>query len=116
MDPARLTGRLPMPPPDEPTEEFARIADGKPGWRTVCAGMITAAVLVLALGLLVALLVSLAYGMPGPQPLSLGAHLAGAVLAVPLYRWVKRGPRRGPALLGLVAILGLLLWLFWWST
>ena len=116
MDPARLTGRLPLPPPDEPTEELARVGDRKPGLRTFCAGVITAALLLLGLGLLTALFVSYGFGVPGPRPLALGAHLAGAVLAVPLYRWTLRGSHRGLAFLGLVVLLGLLLWFFWWAT
>ena len=123
MDPARLSGELPLPadppagePADEATHEFARINARKQGFRTACAGVITVAVVLLGLGLLAALFVSLANGMPGPRPLNLGAHLAGAVLAVPLYRWTRRGSWRGLAFLGLVVILGLLLWLFWWST
>ena len=111
MDPARLSGRLPLPPADEPTEEFARVTGRRQGFRAACAGVLTAALVLLALALLVALFASLAMGMPGPHPVMIGAHVAAAVAGVLLYRW----SRRGPAFLGLVAILALSLWFFWWA-
>jgi hypothetical protein len=107
---------LPLPPGDEPTEELSRVTGGRQDFRTACAGVITAAVVLLALCLLVAVFLGQARGVPGPRPAPLGAHIAGAVVAVLLYRRIRRGSRRWRAFLALVAVLALLLWFFWWAT
>jgi hypothetical protein len=72
---------------------------------------------IMGIGVVVAQVVSVSGGRPGPGALAVGGHLAGAVVAVFCYRTVSR--RRGlPRLLGLLALLAilvLLLWFYWWS-
>lgn len=82
------------------------------------AGTVAVAIVVLALGVLVATVVSRIGSMPGPTVPAVVAHVVGAGLAVSLYRVVSRttGPVRRLAAAALAVELLALLWFFWWVT
>jgi hypothetical protein len=111
-----------QPGPDVPasagTDRDRPSGGHRQGALTAFAGVLAAALVLLGVGELVALAVSSSMGSPGPRPQAIAAQLVGALLAVPLYRWAgrRRGLARALAVLGLVAVLGLLLWWFWWTT
>jgi hypothetical protein len=134
MDPARLTGHLPMPadagptgPIEEPTEELNRLSSGsgpspKPaprkGFLAGLAGVCAIALVLMPIVLVAALLFSHTRGMPGPHPVTIWAQVVGGVVAIPLYRLAttRLGPVRLVCGLALPVLFVLLLWLFWWST
>ncbi|MFL6142358.1 MAG: hypothetical protein ACJ72N_10900 [Labedaea sp.] len=78
--------------------------------------------LALGLGALAAVVLGLQIvawlsGVPGPGPLAVAGQLAAAALAVLIQRLAdrRRGWARAAAVLGVLAIAGLALWLFWWA-
>jgi hypothetical protein len=80
------------------------------------AGVFVCVLLIMAVGLVVAKIVSGDHHQPGPAPLTIGAHVAGLVVGVACYRLARRqGLARLSGLVGILLVAGLLLWFFWWS-
>lgn len=80
------------------------------------AGVLVCVLLIMAVGLVVAKIVSGPDHQPGPGPLAIGAHVAGLVVGVVGYRMTRRpGLGRALGLVGVVVVTLLLLWFFWWS-
>lgn len=80
------------------------------------AGVLTAVLVLLGLGMVVAQVVGAAQHHPGPGALAVGAHVAGAVVGIWCYRLVGRsGFVRWLGFVALPVIIVVLLWFFWWS-
>jgi predicted anti-sigma-YlaC factor YlaD len=80
------------------------------------AGVLTAVLVLLGVGMVVAQVVGAAQHHPGPGALAVGAHVAGAVVGIWCYRLARRSGRvRWLGLVALPAITVVLLWFFWWS-
>jgi len=79
------------------------------------AGVLTAILVIMGVGLLVAQIVSGANGQPGPGAVTVGAHLAGAAVGIGCYRLTvrRRGWSRVAALSVLSLVTVVLLALFW---
>lgn len=92
-------------PPDAP-----RAARG-----SAIAGVLTAMLVIMGVGLLVAQIVSAANGQPGPGAVAVGSHLAGAAVGIGCYRVTvrRRGWSRVAALSVLSVVTVVLLALFW---
>jgi hypothetical protein len=80
------------------------------------AGVVTAALVIMALGMIVAQIYSAANAEPGPGPIAVGAHIVAAIGAVPLYRVARRRDGRARWLAGgaLLVLMLLVLWFYWW--
>jgi hypothetical protein len=80
-------------------------------------GTLTATLVIMALGMIGAQLYSAGHGEAGPGGLAVGAHIAGATVAVALYRTARRptGGVRWLACFALLGVAGILLWFFWWA-
>jgi hypothetical protein len=80
------------------------------------SGVLVCVLLIMGVGMIVAQFVSGHNGQPGPGALTVGAHVAGAVVGVFCYRLSRgRGIGRLLGLLAVVLITVALLWFFWWS-
>jgi predicted anti-sigma-YlaC factor YlaD len=82
------------------------------------AGVLTAVLVLLGIGMVVAQVVGAAQHHPGPGALAVGAHVAGAVVGIWCYRLVRSTRSGIVRVLGFVAlpvITAALLWFFWWS-
>jgi hypothetical protein len=141
MDDEERTGQMPTEtettPPEpapaartasEPTasestaagSEPAAVMPGEPGQparsrRSGLVGVLAVVPVIMGVGMLVAQIVSSAYGRPGPGALAVGAHLAGAVVGVGCYQVAirRRGLVRVAALVVLPLVIVGLLWFFW---
>jgi hypothetical protein len=105
-----VNGPTADPPPDprRPTRSV----------RAGIAGILAAVLVILAIGMIVAQIVSARSHQPGPGALAVGAHVAGAIAGICCYRLTTRHrPVLATVLsfLALPLITGLLLWFFWWS-
>ena len=112
-DDLSLSGELPAEP--AATESVAAPA-ARSRW-TFVPGVLTAALVIMGIGMLVAQIVSGANGEPGPGTLAVGSHLAGAVVGVACYRVALRRPGRAAiaAMVLLPLVTAILLWFFWLS-
>lgn len=109
----RPTQDLPEPDDETPPEQ-PRASRG--GLIRGVAGVFVCVLLIMAVGLVVAQLVSAHNHQPGPGGLSIGAHVLGAIAGVVGYRYTRRtGLARLFGLLAVLLITVLLLWFFWWS-
>ena len=80
------------------------------------AGVLTAVLVLLGIGMVVAQIVGAVQHHPGPGALAVGAHVAGAVVGILCYRLVGRsGFVRWLGFVALPVITVGLLWVFWWS-
>ncbi|MBY4129188.1 hypothetical protein HQO83_12380 [Rhodococcus fascians] len=81
------------------------------------SGVVTAGLIVLAIGVAVTQYLGHSRGFPGPGGLSVGAHIAAAVVAVVAQRIADH--RRGfAAFVGALVVFGvtaLVLWTQWWQ-
>lgn len=87
------------------------------GWWRGLSGTLAAGMVVLAIGVLGAQILTLGTGAPGPGALAVSAHLVAAALAL-AAQWLvdhRRGRVAGLSALGVVAVAGGTLWLFWWQ-
>jgi hypothetical protein len=101
---------------DETPAVPTKSAAGRSGWSAV-AGVLAAMLVIMGVGMLVAQVVSGANGQPGPGALSVGAHLAGAVVGVGCYQVSlrRRGRSKAAALVVSALVTVALLVLFWLS-
>jgi hypothetical protein len=85
--------------------------------RSVVAGVLTAVLVLLGIGMVVAQVVGAAQHHPGPGALAVGAHVAGAVVGIWCYRLASQrsGLARWLGFVALPVITVVLLWFFWWS-
>lgn len=128
MDDEERTGPMPTEtettPPEPVPAASESVAAAEPGSApaTVVAvrgsgvvGVLAVVAVIMGVGMLVAQIVSSAYGRPGPGVLAVGAHLAGAVVGVGCYQVAtrRRGPVRVAALVVLPLVIVGLLWFFW---
>ncbi|MFL6121142.1 hypothetical protein [Actinophytocola sp.] len=104
------TVELPMSP--QPTQ--ARHRGGL--WREL-SGALAIGMSVLAVVVLVFQVLAWGRGVPGPGMWTVVGHVVAAALAVFVQRFADRLPGWPAALavLGVVAVSGAALWLFWWS-
>jgi len=81
------------------------------------AGVLTAVLALLGIGMLVAQVAGAAQHHPGPGALTVAAHMAGAVLGIWCYRLATRrsGLVRWLGFAALPVMIAALLWVFWWS-
>jgi predicted anti-sigma-YlaC factor YlaD len=81
------------------------------------AGVLTAVLVLLGIGMAVAQVVGAAQHHPGPGALAVGAHVAGAVVGIWCYRLASRrsGLVRWLGFVALPVLVVVLLWVFWWS-
>ncbi|WP_415973526.1 hypothetical protein [Rhodococcus sp. 077-4] len=81
------------------------------------SGVVTAGLVVLAIGVAVAQYLGHSRGFPGPGGISVAAHIVAAVVAVVAQRVTDH--RRGlSAFLGAIVVIfatGLVLWTQWWQ-
>lgn len=105
-----VTEQLPRPTPSGKRPRRGRWWRGLTG--SLAAGMAGLALIVLGAGVL-----SLIVHAPGPGVASLAGHPVAAVVALAAQRIADR--RQGqPAVLagaGVLLVVGVTLWLFWWS-
>lgn len=105
--------------PTEPLPASSPAADGGRPRGSAIAGVLTAVLVIMGIGMVVAQIVSGANGRPGPGALTVGAQVAGAVVGVACYRVGVVGPRRGAvrvaALVCQPVVTVLLLWFCWFS-
>jgi hypothetical protein len=80
------------------------------------SGALAAALVLLALVVIGAGALAIWRQYPGPGTVELGGHGLAAVLAVLSQRFADRhrGPRSALAALGVIALAGATLWLWWW--
>jgi predicted anti-sigma-YlaC factor YlaD len=81
------------------------------------AGVLTAVLVLLGIGMVVAQVVGAAQHHPGPGALAVGAHVAGAVVGIWCYLLASRrsGLVRWLGFVALPVVTVVLLWFFWWS-
>lgn len=106
----------PTEPIAEPIAEPA--AARRPGGGLVSgvAGVLVCVLLIMAVGMIVAQVLSGHDHQPGPGTLTIVWHVLAAAGGVVCYRLTRRaGAVRLVALGAIVAITVLLLWFFWWS-
>jgi hypothetical protein len=85
--------------------------------RSSTAGILTATLVIMAIMLVIAQIVSALHNQPGPGVFPVCAHLAGALAGIYCYRvtTTKQGwPKRLTAT-ALPLITAALLWFYWWS-
>jgi hypothetical protein len=72
---------------------------------------------VLAVVVVVFQVLAFARDMPGPGAMTVVGHIVAAVLAVFVQRYADRlaGWAAAASVLGVVAVSGAALWLFWWA-
>jgi hypothetical protein len=102
-----------MPSPTEPVATPKR-----PGGGLVSgvAGVVVCVLVIMAVGMVVAQVVSGRDHQPGPGAAAVTWHVVGAVAGIVGYRLTRRsGPIRLAAMLGVLVVAVLLLWFFWWS-
>lgn len=80
------------------------------------AGVLTAGLVVLALGVVGVWLVAVAHGLPGPGTAMIAGHVVATGVAVALQRVADRRPDRAGlvAAVGVAAVFLLVGVLFWW--
>jgi hypothetical protein len=115
-----LTGELRT----EPAEDTAEQTDQPPtrqrppggGLVAGVSGVVLCVLLITAVGLVIAKIISRRDGQPGPGAIMVGSHVAGLLVGFGCYRFSRgRGARALLGLLGVLVVAGLLLWFFWWS-
>lgn len=117
------TVRLPSAP-DEPAmidSDRPTVLAGRSQRRSVrsmLCGVVLVVLVLLAVGMLLAQFVSQAHGTPGPGAVAVGSHIAAALVAMPLYLLGERrkGLVRWLATMGMLVVLGVVLWFFWWAS
>jgi hypothetical protein len=112
MDSSNVTTvELPMPPAAEPTPSHR----GGP-WREL-SGALAVGMSVLAVVVVVFQVLAWGRDTPGPGVWTVLGHVAAAGLVVLGQRFVDRlgGWQAAAAVLGVVAVSGAALWLFWWA-
>lgn len=85
-------------------------------WREL-SGALAVGMSVLAVVVVVFQVLAFFGSMPGPGALTVLGHIAAAVLAVFVQRYADRltGWAAALSVLGVVAVSGAALWLFWWA-
>ena len=85
-------------------------------WREL-SGALAVGMSVLAVVVVVFQVLAFIRDMPGPGALTVLGHIAAAVLAVFVQRFADRhtGWTAAVSVLGVVAVSGAALWLFWWA-
>lgn len=85
-------------------------------WREL-SGALAVGMSVLAVVVVVFQVLAFFGSMPGPGALTVFGHIAAAVLAVFVQRYADRltGWAAALSVLGVVAVSGAALWLFWWA-
>jgi hypothetical protein len=85
-------------------------------WREL-SGALAMGMSVLAVVVVVFQVLAFVRHMPGPGALTVFGHIAAAVLAVFVQRFADRltGWAAALSVLGVVAVSGVALWLFWWA-
>jgi hypothetical protein len=85
-------------------------------WREL-SGALAVGMSVLAVIVVVFQVLAFFRDMPGPGALTVFGHIAAAVLAVFVQRFADRltGWAAALSVLGVVAVSGAALWLFWWA-
>ena len=85
-------------------------------WREL-SGALAVGMSVLAVVVVVFQVLAFFRDMPGPGALTVFGHIAAAVLAVFVQRFADRltGWAAALSVLGVVAVSGAALWLFWWA-
>lgn len=85
-------------------------------WREL-SGALAVGMSVLAVVVVVFQVLAFIRDMPGPGALTVFGHIAAAALAVFVQRFADRHTGWAAALsvLGVVAVAGATLWLFWWA-
>jgi hypothetical protein len=85
-------------------------------WREL-SGALAVGMSVLAVVVVVFQVLAFVRHMPGPGALTVFGHIAAAVLAVFVQRFADRltGWAAALSVLGVVAVSGVALWLFWWA-
>jgi hypothetical protein len=108
------TRQLPTQPEEPDWYEPQRTPGGALGWFT---GVVTSAVVLLALLVGGAKVLGNMKGFAGPPADEVVAHIAGAVGAIVLQAGVRRGrwPLKMLATLALLALTAALLWFYWYS-
>ncbi|MDI9897018.1 hypothetical protein QM797_20050 [Rhodococcus sp. IEGM 1381] len=81
------------------------------------SGVVTAGLVVLAIGVAVTQYLGHSRGFPGPGGLSVGAHIAAAAVAVVAQRIAdhRRGFSAFVGTLVVFVVTGLVLWTQWWQ-
>lgn len=105
---------------DAPTEVIADrpapVSNKGRGAAPAVSAVLMLVLLVMAVGMVVAQLVSGGDRQPGPDGVVVAWHVLAAAAGVVCYRYSRRrGPVRLLALLASVVITALVLWFFWWS-
>jgi hypothetical protein len=105
--------------PEQTTvDQFVPERTGKRGQEVLggLSGALAMALVVLALVVIGAYALALSRQYPGPGAVELGGHGVAATLAVFTQRFADRhrGPRSALASLGVIAVAGATLWLWWW--
>ncbi|MGB3441730.1 MAG: hypothetical protein WBA97_23540 [Actinophytocola sp.] len=105
------TAELPVTPRFDPPPRHR----GGP-WREL-SGALAMGMSVLAVVVVVFQVLAFIRGMPGPGALTVFGHIAAAALAVFVQRFADRltGWAAALSVLGVVAVAGTTLWLFWWA-
>lgn len=85
-------------------------------WREL-SGALAVGMSVLAVVVVVFQVLAFIRGVPGPGALTMFGHVGAAVLAVFVQRFADRltGWAAALSVLGVVAVSGATLWLFWWQ-
>lgn len=105
------TAELPVAPRIDPAPRHR----GGP-WREL-SGALAVGMSVLAVVVVVFQVLALIRDVPGPGALTVFGHIAAAVLAVFVQRYADRltGLAAAVSVLGVVAVSGAAVWLFWWA-
>ena len=105
------TAELPVAPRFEPASRHR----GGP-WREL-SGALAVGMSVLAVVVVVFQVLAFIRDMPGPGALTVFGHVVAAALAVFVQRYADRltGWAAAASVLGVVAVSGAALWLFWWA-
>jgi hypothetical protein len=111
VDSNATTVELPKSPVDEPSPRHR----GGP-WREL-SGALAVGMSLLAVVVIVFQLLAWGRDMPGPGLWTVLGHVAAAALAMLAQRFADRltGWAAATAVLGVVAVSGVALWLFWWA-
>ncbi|HEY3610533.1 MAG TPA: hypothetical protein VGL06_23730 [Pseudonocardiaceae bacterium] len=118
-DDSRETATEPTTPAAAADTDAPPVPVARPNRSVVAgtAGVLTAVLVLLGMGMVVAQLVGAAQHHPGPGALAVGAHVAGAVVGIWCYRLACRrsGIAKALGFVALPVITAVLLWFFWWS-
>ena len=111
MDSTATTVELATPPKDESSPRH-----GGGLWREL-SGALAVGMSVLAIVVIVFQVLAWGQDMPGPGMWTVVGHVVAAAVAVLVQRFADRlaGWVAAVSVLGVVAVTGVALWLFWWA-